>query len=235
MVIVLYTLIPMGISIIGGLVASIYVPKQKFISALQHFVAGVVIAAVSIELLPKILGHKSTWTVEAGFVIGVVFMLLMQKLSLVATKKEAKEKLPLGLIASSAIDLLVDGILISISFLAGKASGILITISLSFCAFFLNLTVSSILTQKKCRKATQLVAICAIAFMLPIGAFIGSRILSQFPSSILVGTIAFGVAALLYLGIEELLSEAHKQRDTTMTSASFFLGFLAILLFWKGL
>jgi ZIP family zinc transporter len=43
--------------------------------------------------------------------------------------------------------------------------------------------------------------------------------------------LAFGVAALLYLVVEELLLEAHHIRHhTSRVAATFFLGFLIILL-----
>ena len=42
--------------------------------------------------------------------------------------------------------------------------------------------------------------------------------------------LAFGVAALLYLVTEELLVEAHETEDTPLATATFFAGFLALLL-----
>lgn len=230
--IVLYTLIPAALALIGGFVASLYVPKPKLVSTLQHFVAGVVFAAVAVELLPKIIGKGSPWTIALGFAIGVVVMLLVHELAHFLAKKEGKGSLPFGLIAGGAIDLFIDGVLIGVAFLAGMESGILIAISLSLCAFFLNLTISSTLTQKGAKRSVQFFTIVCIAAMLPLGAWIGASVLAQLPASILIETIAFGVAALLYLGVEELLAEAHGgEHDTAYTSAAFFLGFLVILLF----
>jgi zinc transporter, ZIP family len=231
LLIVLYSLIPAVLAVIGGLIASAYVPKPKLISGLQHFVAGVVIAAVSIELLPEITKTGARWTIGLGFVIGVGVMIALHELAHAIADKEAKRGIPIGLIAGGAIDLLIDGILIGVSFLAGIQSGILIAASLSLCAFFLNLTISSTMTANKAGKGLQVFFIFLIAAMLPIGAFIGAAIISHFSSTILVETIAFGVAALLYLGVEELLSQAHEEHDTAWTQAAFFLGFLLIILF----
>ena len=41
--------------------------------------------------------------------------------------------------------------------------------------------------------------------------------------------LSFGLAALLYLVTEELLREAHEERETTLATATFFAGFLAFL------
>ena len=47
---------------------------------------------------------------------------------------------------------------------------------------------------------------------------------------VLEGVLSFGVAALLYLVTEELLVKAHEVPETALTTATFFVGFLAILL-----
>ena len=46
--------------------------------------------------------------------------------------------------------------------------------------------------------------------------FLQQRLCPNFPHKI------FGVAALLYLGVEELLGEAHKKEDNVWISATFF-------------
>ena len=40
--------------------------------------------------------------------------------------------------------------------------------------------------------------------------------------------LAFGAAALLYLVVEELLVEAHEERESVWLGAMFFLGFILI-------
>lgn len=229
--IALYTLIPMSFAIVGGIIGFIYQPKPKIFSSLQHFTAGVIIASVSIELLPKILGSHSPWIIAEGFVVGVVLMLFLERFSRSLATKKGKGQFPIGLIVGTSIDLLIDGILIGISFLSSQTGGILIAISLSFCAFFLTLTVSSTLGQKKSVSGIRLLILFVIPLMLPVGALLGWNVVAQFPPSALIGTLAFSVAALLYVGIEELLAEGHETKDTAWVSASFFLGFLIILLF----
>ena len=208
-VIVLYTLIPATASLLGASLGTLYHPKKRLLSALQHFVAGIVIAAVATELLPKVL--QARFTVAIGFILGVIAMLALK----------AFEQRVKGLIWAGCIDLFIDGLLIAVSFLAGFKSGILIAISLSFCAFFLTLTVMSTVRSAH---------VFWLALMLPLGGLIGGSVISQLPSVILLETIAFGVAALLYLGVEELLNDAHKTEDSIWISSTFFLGFFLVFL-----
>lgn len=225
---VLYSLIPMSMALIGAAMAAFFKPKAKFMSLFQHFVAGVIIAAVSIELLPQIF-HGTALQIAIGFCIGVLFMIALHELAHFIG--HGKNKLPLRMIGASAIDLFIDGILIGISFIAGQASGILIALSLIPCAFFLNLSLSGTLIKKNSPKWFHLICVVFVAITLPIGALIGSTVIENVPSSIVIPTISAAIAALLYLGIEEFLVEAHETKDDHFTPLAFFAGFLAVLLF----
>ena len=226
----LYALIPMAIALIGGYFATKTTFSKKAMSFVQHLLAGIVVAAVATELLPKIMGKGSPWTVGIGFALGATVMIGVHALAHLLGDKGKKEKIPLGLILGCALDLLIDGILIGVSFLAGTSGGILIAISLSFCAFFITLTLSSTLAKKEVDRFQQYLVLILTTVMLPIGALIGGTVVSHLPYQFLTETLAFGVAALLFLGVEELLGEAHATHDTAPITGAFFLGFLVILL-----
>jgi ZIP family zinc transporter len=227
----LYALIPFALALLGALLAAVYKPTRSQLSILQHFVAGVVIAAVAVELLPKILGKPhSTPSIAFGFVIGLAFMVTLHELAHLLSHQKKKERLPLRMIGAIGIDLLADGVLIGLSFIAGVQSSLIIALSLSPCAFFLSLTMATTLRQKNISKPLILTFALLVALMLPIGAFIGSNVVERLPQNFITGTIAASIAALLYLGIEEFLVEAHANKEDHYTPLSFFFGFLLVLL-----
>ena len=228
-----YTLIPAAFAVIGGLIGSFFIPGKKLASVIQHFVAGIILAAVAVELLPKILPSKSIYTVGLGFVLGVIVMLLIETYAHRMKHKGERKKMPLSMIFAAGVDLFVDGILIGVSFLAGKESGIWIAIALSSCAFFVTLSTSTVLKKKQVILPIRVFCVLLFALALPIGALIGGAIISHIPSVYLVETLAFGVAALLYLAIEELIVSAHadNKEEPAWVTATFFLGFLLIMLF----
>ena len=228
-----YTLIPAIFAIIGGLLGSFFVPSKRLSSVIQHFVAGIILAAVAVELLPKILPSKSIFTVAYGFIAGVIVMLFIEAYAHRMKHKGERKKMPLSMIFAVGVDLFVDGILIGVSFLAGKESGIWVAIALSSCAFFVTLSTSTVLNKKQVIFPIRFFCVLLFALVLPIGALVGATIISHIPSSYLVETLAFGVAALLYLAIEELIVSAHadKKEEPAWVTATFFLGFLLIMLF----
>jgi len=54
--------------------------------------------------------------------------------------------------------------------------------------------------------------------------------LSVVNEQVLTYILAFGLSALMYLITEELLVEAHEQKDTPINTAIFFVGFFIFLL-----
>ena len=206
---VLFSLIGSGALFLAALFSRFVTIGKRGRSIALHFAAGVVFAAVARELLPKVMQFHQPIDLTIGFSLGVAAMLLVG----VFAKR-------LGMLAAAGIDLWIDGILIGVAFLAGKESGILVAISLAFCAFFLGLSVS----------ASGLGTAILLALLLPLGAFCGTFVLRFFPQSFFIGTLAFGIAALLYLVTEELLTEAHTLPETPWITALFFAGFLFVLL-----
>lgn len=138
--------------------------------------------------------------------------------------------MPLGLVIAGSFDIFLDGLLIGVAFLAGKAIGLVVTIALTACSFFVAFSIFSILKVRVTSSLQRYVWLAIVTVTMPFGAFIGSTIVNQLPVSYIVSVLAFGIAALLYLGIEELLVEAHQMDDTLWRTSFFFIGFLAILL-----
>ncbi|MEK6224116.1 MAG: hypothetical protein N2A97_04540, partial [Thermodesulfobacteriales bacterium] len=50
-----YVLIPVAVTIIGGIAAAYRSPGERTRITVQHFAAGVVFAAVALELLPELV------------------------------------------------------------------------------------------------------------------------------------------------------------------------------------
>ena len=78
--VLLYSLIPVAASGVGGLIATFWPPNRVVQSMLQHFAAGVVLAAAALELLPPI-HEQSPWVAVLGFTVGIVAMVSLRWLT----------------------------------------------------------------------------------------------------------------------------------------------------------
>lgn len=216
-----YTLIPAAAVIVGAGVALARKPSPVVTSALQHLAAGVLFAAIAGELLPD-LKHRSPFAVIIGGGLGIVAMMLVK---VVGERVQG----PRALIAMLGIDLLVDGLVLGIGFVAGAAQGLLLTVALTLEVLFLGLAVVGKLTEELRSRRKTLLAIAGLALLMPVGALLGGPV-SSLPETYVAGFFAFALVALLYLVTEELLVEAHEVPHGPWTAALFFVGFLAMLL-----
>jgi len=212
-----YTLIPALGILVGSVFSIATAPATRAISAFQHFAAGVVFAAVAVELLPQLESLASPISMVIGFCLGVAAMF--------ATKALFKN---VGLIVPVAIDLFIDGILIAVGFAAGVKGGTVLLIGLTLETLSLGLSSAPALVRSGMPGSRVVSLLGVTGVVVLIGAAVGYVVVGL-SGSFLAGILGFGVASLLYLVTEELLAEAHEVPDTPFVTATFFAGFLAPL------
>ena len=219
---VAFTLIPVVAVLIGSLFAVSRRPSDALVSAMQHLAAGVVFAAAAAEILPQVMHEGSPIATFTGGALGILVMLSLKAL-------EGRASGPIAMWGAVAVDILIDGLVLGLAFVAGGKAGVLLTIALTLEVLFLGLTVTTELGETIKSKARIIAITMGIALLLPIGAAIATPV-ATFPPVVIAGFLSFGLMALLYLVTEELLVEAHEKPDTPLISAMFFIGFLGLLL-----
>ena len=224
-----FVAVPVTTSIGGSVIAARRPAGEHIRSIVQHVAAGLVFAAASLELLPDLVREHSKTGTVIGFVGGVAVMLLLGQMSdhfeVVGGQRAA-----IGVIVLIAFDVLLDGILMGVAFSEQARQGRILTIALTFELAFLGLSVATALQTAGASKGRIVGITTGIALALPLGALLGTGPLASLPVTPFAAVLAFGTVALLYLVTEELLAEAHEVKDTPLATATFFLGFLGILL-----
>ena len=219
---------PVVASVAGALVAAVRPPGPRVVSAVQHFAAGVVTAALVGEIMPELRreGHL-VWTI-VGFVAGAVLVLALGAYGR-RTEAQAEAEaelsrrggfrnkaviaataatLPIGMLGAMAVDLLLDGVLVGLGARLGFTQGLILTIALTLEILFLGLSVVAELKQAGF-SARRAVLICTgLGLMTAVGAIGAALLLAGVSTTIMSAVLAFGAAALLYLVVEELLVEA---------------------------
>ena len=146
----LIMLIPALVAVAGGFLSLVWHPSHQMRSLIQHFAAGVVLAALAVELLPEIgREHAQPWVLIAAFAAGSLFMfgmkLLTDKLEAGshAAGQNAKTALPIGLLVATLIDIATDGFIIGAGFASGGETGLILALGLSVELLFLGLALMS--------------------------------------------------------------------------------------------
>jgi zinc transporter, ZIP family len=214
-----YALIPAVTITLGGALATLRAPGPKIRSGVQHFAAGLVFAAVAVEILPDMMHERKPVAALIGFTLGVALMLLVKHLTERMEQEPAEGTPPVDNRRG----------LLGVSFAAGAKAGVILTVALAVEVMFLGLAAAVALSESGAAR-TSIIGVCAeLAGLLLVGAAVGATFLHNLSGATLEGVLAFGCAALLYLVIEELMVEAHEEKETPTQTAMFFVGFILLL------
>lgn len=231
--ILLYTLIPLSTFIFGGAISTFFKPNATFRSIILHFAAGVVFSVVAVELLPDIVEKHQPLYVVIGFLIGTILMLYIKDFTEDDKNKHKTislvPKIPVSFLVAIGVDILIDGFLLGIGFAQGSKAGLLLTIALALEMFSMGMAVATELNNEGITKQKSIIHIVALSSLFLVSATLGGTLLQNLPDNIMELVLSFGLSALLFLVTEELLVEAHSEKDTPYNTATFFVGFLLFL------
>jgi zinc transporter, ZIP family len=215
----------------GGVLATVWRPSRWVTSYVQHFAAGVVIAAVALKIAPDLeRTHARPALILGGFALGGLFMTGVKWATLRVEERERQARgKPWGLTVAAAVDTAIDGAIIGAGFAFAPGSGVVLSIALALELLFLTLSVGASFRQEGGSRWITLAVTSGISLLLLGGALGGMAVLQGASTDILAAVLSFGAAALLYLVTEELLVETRLPEETILSTAMFFLGFLAIL------
>jgi ZIP family zinc transporter len=225
-----YTALAVVAALVGGVVAVYRPPGAQMESNVQHFAAGVVIAAVAAELLPGI-HDRAPEIVVLGFALGVATMLAIHRLSKLIEKRGVGGQFAgaSSLLITIGIDMVIDGVLIGVTFLDDPNTGVIIAVALAIEVLFLGVA-GVVALPKDLGVARKLAVPAAFGLLLASGVVVGVLALEGVTGPPIALILAFGSAALLYLVTEELLVKASKVPETPVSTTLFFVGFLSIFL-----
>jgi ZIP family zinc transporter len=232
--ILLFSLIPVFTMIAGGVIAILKRPNGNVRSLILHFAAGVVFSVVAVELLPDIVKTHAPIPLVVGFTLGLVVMISIRKLTEAKEDKNSvsiRNKIPASLLIAIGVDIFIDGLLLGIGFSAGNNEGILLAIALSIELLSLGMATASELGNNELSKPKSLGLITVLAVVFFISAVLGATLLHNLSHNALEIVLSFGLSALLFLVTEELLTEAHEEKETIWHTSAFFGGFLLFLVF----
>lgn len=225
-------IVPAAVALAGGILAALWHPSRGARSHVQHFAAGVVLAALAVELLPEIeREHAPGAVLGIAFALGCAFMFALKLWTdrLEAAAAHAPRRgVDRGLLAATFVDVAMDGLVIGAGFAAGGETGTILALGLSVELLFLGLSLTS-----DAPGGWRIVALSgALGLVVLGGALLGNGLLGGAPPAAIGAALSFSAAALLYLVTEELLVEAHHPDvpDTPVSTLVLFAGFLA---FWS--
>lgn len=238
--------IGLAAGVLGAVIAAFATRGEKstLTSYVQHFAAGLIIAAATLDLIPEALDLGGEWPLIIGFVLGTAFMLALRALlnhlghghsdgaehGHAGTRTTIATGVNLRLVVALAVVVLIDGSIIGIALSSGGATALLIAIALSIELAFVAASTAGSTRGGGGSRGTAIGVGAFVAAMMPIGAVLGAVVFSGVSTPVLIAGLAFGAAALLFTAVAELLVEAYEIKESSGTIASAAAGFLLFLI-----
>lgn len=226
----LWLSMPAVVLILGGLLALFWQPSKTLIGLIQHLAAGIILAALTIEVFPEMRrGATEQLGLIISFAVGVMFMYGVKLLGAYLERRDesnaALQRFNYGLIITVFIDAALDGVTIGAGFAAGDKVGFALALGLSVEMLFLSMSMIS----DTINGARILWLSAGLSVAIFVFAVLGYYFLSASSTTAIALALAFSAAALLYLVTEELLIEAHVHEEKSYSMLVLFAGFI---LFW---
>ncbi len=228
----------MGI-LVGAFIGTYFKPSEKTVSGFKSLAAGIVLAAVSTELIPEVAEVDNTkerlWVVF-GVIIGASMLIALRTyFDKYDATKEGKGKVPWEMIISIAIDFFIDAILIGMAMTVTtgmeSSAGLIMAFALGTEMLIITLTAAGQMKENKVKGGELWGIAGGLAGVVLLGGLIGNYVGTSFKGTpSYYGLLAFGVAALIWLVVEELFVETGKNvLDSRIQASLIFVGFLAII------
>ena len=225
--------LPAAGNALGGLAAEAVPLGERSLSLALHLAAGIVLAVVGIELMPRALDASAPWVPALAFVAGgAVFILLDRTIGVVQRRLGSGEELarPAAIFSGVSIDLFSDGVMIGTATLLDPALGLLL--ALGQVAADLPEGFAAIATLRAAGVPRRRRVLLSGGFAVPVlaGAALGHLALRDAPDLVTLSVLALTAGALTSVVVEEMVSEAHEGETSSLGPVLLTAGFAGFAL-----
>lgn len=230
-----YATLPVAGNFGGGLLAERITVSTRVLSLALHAATGVVVAVISVELIPTTLEVASPWVVLIGFGLGGGFFLVIDGLTDFVRARMGGSAAAGGgaIFLATSLDLFSDGLMIGAGSTLNPSLGLLLALGQVPADIPEGFATNASMKRAGIPRARRLLFMAAFAIPIFVGALLGFFLLRDRSDAFTAGVLAFTAGALTTLVIEELAPEAHEAREAPHPRAAgavFVSGFLLFFL-----
>ena len=223
-------MLPALANILGGSLAEVFYVPARALSLALHLAAGIVLAVVGLELMPRALDATARWVPLIAFVAGgAVFIALDHLIGHVQARlgRSREEVGALTIFGGVSIDLFSDGILIGTGTVLSPGLGLLLALGQVPADVPEGFATVATLRRAGIRRRTRLLLSAAFPVPVLLGAALGFLALRSAPELLTLSVLALTGGALVAVVVEEMVSEAH-EGHTSRLGPMFLTGGFAL-------
>ncbi len=226
-------LLPVGGNLVGTLLAESVRTPRWIVGAALHAAAGIAIAVVSIDLMPRILPSTPTWVLISAFLAGAAVAL-----SLALLVRGVRGARAWMVSVAIAADLSSDGLMTGVGAAVASGLGLLIAVSQSVANIPGGFAAAASLQQNGVSKRKRLTVAAMLAIPAVVSCGLGYWLLRDASTITQNAALAAIIGILLVTTVEDVIPEGDASPRlprwvSTMALAGGFVG-LALLSTYLG-
>ena len=226
-------LLPVGGNLFGALISELSRTPKWVIGAALHAAAGVAVALVSVDLVPRIIDTTETWLFLALFAAGALLSYLLARIAVRLTKHVKGGSAGAWMVyMATAADLLSDGLMTGASAAVSAELGLLLALSQVVANVPGGFATIGNFKSQDVPRSTRFLAAGSFIAPVVVGVLIGYGALRDASEATQDAALAVIVGILLVTTIEDLVPEADKPGASRPVSTTAFVagfGFFALL------
>lgn len=214
----------------GGVAAELFRVSERTLSRALHLAAGIVLAVVGLELMPRALDSAIPWVPILAFAAGgFAFIGLERAIGFIRGRMggDGQATGPLAIYSGVAIDLFSDGVMIGTATLLDPRLGLLLALGQVPADLPEGFAAVATLRRAGTPRGVRLMMSLAFAVPIIVGAALGYFALREAPELVTLSVLALTGGVLTSVVVEEMISEAH-EGETSRLDPVFLTGGFAL-------
>lgn len=225
--------LPVGGNIFGAIVSEVSRTPKWVIGAALHAAAGVAIALVSVDLVPRIIDTTATWLFLTLFGVGALLSYAFARAAVRLTRHLKGGSAGAWMVyMATAADLLSDGLMTGASAAVSPELGLLLALSQVVANVPGGFATIGNLKSQGVPRFTRFIAAASFVAPVIVGVLIGYGGLRGASEAAQDAALAVIVGILLVTTVEDLVPEADRPGASRRVSTTAFVGgfaFFALL------
>lgn len=212
-----FAALPAAGNFAGGLLAEMFTISRRVLSLALHLAAGIVFGVISIELMPRALSDgNQPWIILLMFVLGGAFFVLIDKgmdIVRARTSRGTANASAWAIYFGVAVDLFSDGIMIGTGSSLSLGLGLLLALGQVPADVPEGFATIATFKNRSFSRKSRLLLSASFAIPIFLGTAVGYFAVRGQPEILKYSLLAFTAGILMTVVVEEMIVEAHREKD----------------------
>ncbi|MDO9501447.1 ZIP family metal transporter [Falsiroseomonas sp.] len=228
--VLLLSLLPGAGNFAGGMAAEFLTTSPRLLNLALHAAAGIVIAIVSVELIPEALGVLPAWWLAAAFAAGGGAYLLTETLveRLQGGGGEGGRTGMWMIYVAVAVDLTSDGLMLGTGAAVSSGLGLVLAAGQVLADLPEGYATVANFRNKGVPRRRRILLSASFFLFATSAALLSYLLLKGASDEVRMAALAFVAGLLTVAAVEDMLEEAHEAREDNRLSILAFVGGFAL-------